>query len=68
MDFELLATGAHDAVANEMSRRVPGSGDGYSVFSGHDKIVEEARARGLEPLMPPRAAFHSQEWPWRTPR
>lgn len=66
MDFELLATGARDAVANEMSRRVPGSGDGYSVFSGHDKIVEEARARGLEPLMPPRAPFHSQEWPWRT--
>lgn len=66
MDVELLSTGARDAVANEMARRVPASGGAYMVFAGHDKIVEEARARGLEPLMPPLAPFHSQEWPWRT--
>jgi len=66
MDDELLSTGARDAVANEMARRVPASGGAYMVFSGRDKILEEARARGLEPLMPPLAPFHSQEWPWRT--
>lgn len=49
-----------------MSRRVPASGGAYMVFSGHDKVLQEARARGLEPLMPPLAPFHSQEWPWRT--
>jgi len=66
MDVELLSTGARDAVATEMDRRVPASGGAYTVFSGRDQIVEEARARGLEPLMPPLAPFHSQEWPWRT--
>jgi hypothetical protein len=66
MDVDLLSTGARDAVANEMARRVPASGGAYMVFSGHDKVAEEARARGLEPLMPPLAPFHSQEWPWRT--
>jgi hypothetical protein len=66
MDVELLSTGARDAVAAEMARRVPASGGAYMVFSGQDKIREEARARGLEPLMPPLAPFHSQEWPWRT--
>lgn len=66
MDVELVSTGARDAVANEMSRRVPASGGAYMVFSGHDKVLQEARARGLEPLMPPLAPFHSQEWPWRT--
>lgn len=66
MDVELLSTGARDAVANEMARRVPASGGAYTVFSGRDKIAEEARARGLQPLMPPLAPFHSQEWPWRT--
>jgi hypothetical protein len=66
MDVELVSTGGRDAVANEMSRRVPASGGAYMVFSGHDKVLEEARARGLEPLMPPLAPFHSQQWPWRT--
>ncbi len=66
MDVDLLSTGARDAVANEMARRVPASGGAYMVFSGHGRILEEARARGLEPLMPPLAPFHSQEWPWRT--
>jgi hypothetical protein len=66
MDVELVSTGARDAVASEMARRVPASGGAYMVFSGHEKILEEARARGLEPLMPPLAPFHSQEWPWRT--
>ena len=66
MDVDLLSTGARDAVANEMARRVPASGGAYMVFSGHDKILEEARMRGLEPLMPPLAPFHTQEWPWRT--
>jgi hypothetical protein len=66
MDVELLSTGARDAVASEMARRVPASGGAYMVFSGHDKVLAEARALGLEPLMPPLAPFHSQEWPWRT--
>jgi hypothetical protein len=66
LDVELLSTGARDAVAKEMARRVPASGGAYAVFSGRDKVVEEARARGLEPLMPPLAPFNSQEWPWRT--
>jgi hypothetical protein len=66
MDVELVSTGARDAVASEMARRVPASGGAYMVFSGHEKILQEARARGLEPLMPPLAPFHSQEWPWRT--
>jgi uncharacterized protein len=33
---------------------------------GRAKIIEEARKRVLEPLMPPLTPFHSQEWPWRT--
>jgi hypothetical protein len=66
MDVELVSTGARDAVAAEMARRVPASGGAYMVFSGRDKVLEEARARGLEPLMPPLTPFHSQEWPWRT--
>jgi len=45
MDVELVSTGGRDAVANEMSRRVPASGGAYMVFSGHDKVLEEARAR-----------------------
>jgi hypothetical protein len=66
MDVELLSTGARDAVAAEMAKRVPASGGAYMVFAGRAKIIEEARKRGLEPLMPPLAPFHSQEWPWRT--
>jgi hypothetical protein len=66
MDVELLSTGGRDAVAQEMAKRVPGSGGAYTTFSAHRKIVEEAKKRGLEPLMPPLAPFHSQEWPWHT--
>lgn len=66
MDVELLSTGARDAVASEVSRRVPASGGAYTVFSGRDTIVEEAKRRGIEPLMPPLAPFHTQQWPWRT--
>jgi hypothetical protein len=66
MDVELVSTGARDAVAREMARRVPASGGAYMVFSGHEKILQEARTRGLEPLMPPLAPFHNQQWPWRT--
>jgi hypothetical protein len=66
MDVELLSSGARDAVAAEMARRVPASGGAYTVFTGRAKIIEEARKRGLEPLIPPLAPFHSQEWPWRT--
>jgi hypothetical protein len=66
MDVELVSAGARDAVASEMNRRVPASGGAYMVFSGHDRVVEEARKRGLEPLMPPLAPFHTHEWPWRT--
>lgn len=66
MDVELLSSGARDAVAAEMAKRVPASGGAYMVFTGRAKIIEEARKRGLEPLMPPLAPFHSQEWPWRT--
>ena len=49
-----------------MVKRVPASGGAYKVFAGRAKIIEEARERGLEPLMPPLAPFHSQEWPLRT--
>jgi hypothetical protein len=66
MDVELLSSGARDAVTDEMERRVPASSGAYTVFSGRDQIVEEARQRGLEPLMPPLAPFHSRSWPWRT--
>jgi hypothetical protein len=66
MDVELLSSGARDAVTSEMERRVPASSGAYTVFSGRDQIVEEARQRGLEPLVPPLAPFHSRSWPWRT--
>jgi hypothetical protein len=66
MDVELLSTGARDAVKSEVARRVPASSGAYTAPAGHDRIRDEAEQRGIEPLLPPLAPFHSQEWPWRT--
>jgi hypothetical protein len=33
---------------------------------GRKYIVEEATKRGMTPLLPPAAPFHSHEWPWKT--
>jgi hypothetical protein len=66
MDVELLSTGARDAVKSEVARRVPASSGAYTAPAGHARIKDEAEQRGMNPLMPPLAPFHSQEWPWRT--
>ena len=66
MDVELLSTGARDAVKSEVARRVPASSGAYTAPAGHGRIKDEAERRGMEPLMPPLAPFHSQQWPWRT--
>lgn len=65
-DVELLSTGARDAVRSEVARRVPASSGAYTAPAGHDRIRDEAEQRGIEPLMPPLAPFHTHEWPWRT--
>jgi hypothetical protein len=66
MDVELLGSGGRDAVANEVHRRTPASGGVYATAPGHAQIAQEARERGIEPLLPPLAPFHSHGWPWRT--
>jgi hypothetical protein len=66
MDVELLGSGGRDAVTNEVHRRTPASGGVYATAPGHAQIAQEAQARGIEPLLPPLAPFHSHNWPWRT--
>jgi hypothetical protein len=66
MDVELLSSGARDAVTEEVDRRVPASNSAYTTFSGRDRVVQEAKDRGIEPLLPPLAPFHTHQWPWRT--
>jgi hypothetical protein len=66
MDVEPLSTGAREAVKSEVARRVPASSGSYTAPAGHGRIKDEAERRGMEPLMPPLAPFHSQQWPWRT--
>jgi len=66
MDAELLSSVTRDATANEMSKRIPASAGAYTVFSARKAIMDQAKALGLDPLMPPLAPFHSSDWPWRT--
>jgi hypothetical protein len=33
---------------------------------GRKVITEEAAKRGMKPLLPPLAPFHSHDWPWKT--
>jgi hypothetical protein len=33
---------------------------------GRKVIADEAKRRGMKPLLPPAAPFHSNEWPWKT--
>jgi hypothetical protein len=66
MDVELVSAGALDAVKSEVARRIPASSGAYTTPAGHGRIKHEAEQRGIEPLLPPLAPFHSQEWPWRT--
>jgi hypothetical protein len=66
MDVELLSSGGRDAVTSEVHRRTPASDGVYATAPGHAQIAQEARERGLEPLLPPLAPFHSHNWPWRT--
>jgi hypothetical protein len=41
--------------------------DAELLGGGARKSVEaEALKRGMTPLLPPPAPFHSTEWPWRT--
>jgi hypothetical protein len=56
MDVEL--------VSNEIER--PAARGGISVSSSFAVIEEECKRLGLEPLIPPRAPFHTQGWPWHT--
>jgi hypothetical protein len=56
MDVEL--------VSNEIER--PSAGGGSTVSSSFAVIEEEGRKLGLKPLIPPRAPFHNQGWPWHT--
>jgi hypothetical protein len=66
MDVELLGGGGRDAITGEVARRTPASGGVYMTVPGHATIASEAAARGIEPLLPPLAPFHSHSWPWRT--
>ena len=66
MDVELLSSGGRDAITSEVHRRTPASGGVYLTVPGHAQIASEAQARGMEPLLPPLAPFHSHSWPWRT--
>lgn len=66
MDVELLSSGGREAIAVESGRRAPASGGVYTTMPSRDHIVSEARRRGITPILPPLAPFHSNEWPWRT--
>lgn len=58
MDVEL--------VSNELERPARPPAGGSTVSSSFKVIEEEARKLGLEPLIPPLAPYHTQQWPWRT--
>jgi hypothetical protein len=58
MDVEL--------VSNEIERPARTGSPGSTVTSSFTVIADEARRLGIEPLLPPLAPFHSQQWPWRT--
>jgi hypothetical protein len=58
MDVEL--------VSNEIERPSRSGSAASTVSSSFTVIEEESRKLGLEPLLPPLAPFHSQQWPWRT--
>lgn len=66
MDVELLSSGGREAIAVESGRRARASGGVYTTMPSRDHIVSEARQRGITPILPPLAPFHSNEWPWRT--
>jgi hypothetical protein len=53
-----------ELVSNEIERRA--AGGGFTVSSSFAVIEEESKKLGLEPLIPPRAPFHTQGWPWHT--
>jgi hypothetical protein len=41
--------------------------DAELLGSGARKVIEqEAKQRGIDPLLPPLAPFYSNDWPWRT--
>jgi hypothetical protein len=58
MDVEL--------VSNEIERPSRSPRGNPTVSSSFTVIEEEGRRLGLQPLLPPLAPFHSQQWPWRT--
>jgi hypothetical protein len=62
-NYHLMDT---ELVSNEIERPAHSARGGSTVFSSFTVIAEECGKLGLKPLLPPRAPFHSHEWPWRT--